>query len=183
MIFSASLKKLFFLCLVGYSAISFGQTATIPALKANCDGGVSESFVLSGEVANQKTFTLETLKQYTPSKLDVWYYTGKGPVQTSYIGVLLADLLDEAVVVTDSAVKNDILSKYIVVQASDCYEVVVAVPELLSSFGGQQIMVAYATGDGQSLGSDGMARLVVPGDKSGGRYVSNITSIQVIDAP
>lgn len=183
MIVSASLKKLFMLCLVGYSAISLGQTATIPALKANCDGGVSDSFVLSGEVTNQKTFTLDTLKQYTPAKLDVWYYTGKGPVQTSYIGVLLADLLNEAVVVTDPAVKNDILSKYIVVRASDCYEVVVAVPELLSNFGGQPIMVAYATGDGQALGNDGMARLVVPGDKSGGRYVSNIATIQVIDAP
>ncbi|HOB60783.1 MAG TPA: molybdopterin-dependent oxidoreductase [Candidatus Competibacteraceae bacterium] len=180
MIFRSSLKKLFFLCLVGYSAISLGQTVSIPALKANCDGGVSDSFTLSGGVTNQKTFTLETLQQYTPSKLDVWYYTGKGPVQTSYIGVLLADLLNEAVVVTDPAVKNDILSKYVLVRASDCYEVVVAVAELLSSFGGDQIMVAYATGDGQLLSSDGMARLVVPGDKSGGRYVSNITTIQVL---
>jgi hypothetical protein len=40
--------------------------------------------------------------------------------------------------------------------------------------------VAYE-GDGQLLGdADGMARLVVPGDQRGGRYVSNITSITLI---
>ena len=47
-------------------------------------------------------------------------------------------------------------------------------------FGGGQVMVAYATG-GQSLGSDGFARIVVPGDKAGGRFVSNIVSIEVRD--
>jgi hypothetical protein len=42
-------------------------------------------------------------------------------------------------------------------------------------------MVAYATG-GQSLGTDGFARIVVPGDKQGGRFVSNIANIEVRDA-
>jgi hypothetical protein len=41
-------------------------------------------------------------------------------------------------------------------------------------------MVAYATG-GQSLGSAGFARIVAPGDKAGGRFVSNIASIEVRD--
>jgi hypothetical protein len=41
-------------------------------------------------------------------------------------------------------------------------------------------MVAYAIG-GQSLGDDGFARIVVPGDKEGGRFVSNIATIEVRD--
>jgi hypothetical protein len=52
--------------------------------------------------------------------------------------------------------------------------------EINPSFGGNQIMVAYATG-GQSLGSAGFARIVAPGDKAGGRFVSNIASIEVRD--
>jgi hypothetical protein len=35
---------------------------------------------------------------------------------------------------------------------------------------------------GQSLGQDGFARIVAPGDKAGGRFVSNIVSIDVEDA-
>jgi hypothetical protein len=52
---------------------------------------------------------------------------------------------------------------------------------LIPFFGGSQIMVAYATG-GQSLGTAGFARIVVPGDKAGGRFVSNIATIEVRDA-
>jgi hypothetical protein len=55
------------------------------------------------------------------------------------------------------------------------------VGEIDPFFGGSQIMIAYATG-GQSLGSAGFARIVVPGDKKGGRFVSNIASIEVRDA-
>ena len=43
-------------------------------------------------------------------------------------------------------------------------------------------MVAYATG-GQSLGTQGFARIVVPGDKAGGRFVSNIARIEVRSTP
>jgi hypothetical protein len=52
--------------------------------------------------------------------------------------------------------------------------------EIDPSFGGSQIMVAYATG-GASLGTDGFARIVAPGDKAGGRFVSNIVEIEVKD--
>jgi hypothetical protein len=56
--------------------------------------------------------------------------------------------------------------------------VTLALAELLPSVGGQQMMIAFADGNGQPLGADeGMARLVVPGDKAGGRFVSNITRI------
>jgi MYXO-CTERM domain-containing protein len=52
------------------------------------------------------------------------------------------------------------------------------------SFGGSATapdLVAYDE-NGQPFGADGFARLVVPGDAAGGRYVSNLVSLQVIDA-
>jgi DMSO/TMAO reductase YedYZ molybdopterin-dependent catalytic subunit len=185
------LKPLFCLCLVGFSVITYGQFAPSSmkisplAIRQRCDGdGESPSqFNLVGEVTHTKTFTLETLQKYASSKVNVWYNTGKGPVDTSYIGVPLLDLLNEAIVITDSARKNDILRKYVVIRASDCYESVITVADLLTNFGGEQVLVAYATGDGKPLVDDGMARLVVPGDKAGGRYVSNIVRIEVRSAP
>lgn len=53
--------------------------------------------------------------------------------------------------------------------------------EINAFFGGSQIMVAYATG-GKPLGKDGFACIVAWGDKAGGRFVSNIVTIEVGDA-
>ncbi|KKO20500.1 MAG: hypothetical protein DCC43_07310 [Candidatus Brocadia sp.] len=151
-----------------------------------CPGGYSNQFRLNGKVENPRRFSLTDLQQYpTHSHLTISYYSGsQGLVTKTYIGVPLIDLLNDAVIITDSTRKNDILRKYVVVRATDCYEVVISLAELLSNFGHQQVLVAFATSDGQPLDdTEGMARLIVPGDKSGGRCVSNITMIQVRSAP
>jgi hypothetical protein len=49
--------------------------------------------------------------------------------------------------------------------------------------GGTQITIAYGqwiNGHEASLGSDGFARLILPGDKKGARSVSNVAQIQVV---
>jgi hypothetical protein len=99
--------------------------------------------------------------------------------------VPLIDLLNDAVIITDNAAhRNDVLRKYVVVRGTDCYEVIIAVADLLSNFGHQQVLVAFETGDGQPLdASEGMARLIVVNDKQGGRLVSNVATITVRSAP
>ncbi len=49
--------------------------------------------------------------------------------------------------------------------------------------GNQSDLVAYTDTAGQpgAGGSKGALRLVLPGDRAGGRYVSNLVSLQVID--
>jgi hypothetical protein len=150
-----------------------------------CPGGYSNQFRLNGQVQNPDRFRFIDL-QYRPSAQQiVSYFSGaSGLVTKTYIGVPLIDLLNDAVIITDPSRKNDILRKYVVVRATDCYEAIVAVAELLSTFGHQQVLVAFETGDGQPLdATEGMARLIVPGDKAGGRFVSNITTITVRSAP
>lgn len=148
---------------------------------SSCAGGYAPAFLLTGAVENPRTYRLGDLQGLTSSKATVSYFSGRdGLVTKTFIGVPLLDLLDAAVIVNDPAQKNDALRKYLVVTASDCYQVSVALAELLPTFGGEQIMVAFADGDGQPLnGDEGMARLIVPGDKAGGRFVSNITRIAV----
>lgn len=80
-------------------------------------------------------------------------------------------------------VKNDQNRKVILVTGSDCYQQAYSMGELVPAIGGQhQIIVAYAK-DGVLLPSEGFARIINPGDKSGARNVSNIIRIQVIDPP
>ena len=88
-------------------------------------------------------------------------------------------------IITDNAAhRNDILRKYVVVSGTDCYEVIIAVADLLSNFGHQEVLIAFETGDGQPLdASEGMARLIVVNDKQGGRLVSNVDLITVRSAP
>lgn len=171
------LGALFVVVLIGCAP---SYTLASPA----CEGGYASSFVLTGTVTTSSTYRLADLQALAPSKANVSYFSGRsGLVTDSYIGVPLLDLLDAAGIVNDPVQKNDALRKFVVVTASDCYQVILALAELLPSFGGQQVMIAFASGDGQPLGADeGVARLVVPGDKAGGRFVSNITRI-VIRSP
>ncbi len=51
-------------------------------------------------------------------------------------------------------------------------------------FGGQDDLVAYADTGGQlgPDGEEGFARMVVPGDSAGGRYISNLVALKVFTA-
>ena len=152
-------------------------------LQAACPGGVSSYFTVSGEVTKRTVFDLNKLEQFASAQENVTYFAAGSVVSESFTGVLLWDLLNNAPVngiVTDPTIKNDILHKVIIVTGTDCYQSVFGAGEIDPFFGGSQIIVAYATG-GKSLGGAGFARIVVPGDKAGGRFVSNIARIEVRD--
>jgi hypothetical protein len=69
----------------------------------------------------------------------------------------------------------------VMVTGADGYQVALGWGELDPEFGAAPIMLAYLS-DGQPMGDkQGMARLVVPGDKRGGRYVSTGKSIELRD--
>ncbi len=159
------------------------SSATASAQDA-CPGGYINRVSLSGAVQHPAIFRIDDLRARGASRVSISFF-GAGSFQTkSYIGVPLIDLLNEAVVVTDPSRKNDILRKYVTVRGSDCYETIVAVPELLSTYGHQDVLIAYETGDRVALDqTEGMARLIVVNDKQGGRLVSNVARIIVHSAP
>jgi DMSO/TMAO reductase YedYZ molybdopterin-dependent catalytic subunit len=153
-------------------------------LQAACPGGVSSYFTVSGEVTKRASFNLNELEQFAPTQENVTYFAAGSVVSESFTGVLLWDLLNNSPVggiVTNPNVKNDILHKVVIVTGTDCYQSVFGAGEIDPFFGGNQIIVAYASG-GQPLGNAGFARIVAPGDKAGGRFVSNIAKIEVRDA-
>lgn len=153
----------------------------------NCPGGSSPQFRLGGKVKNPKTFNLDALRGQ-PTQTTVWAFYRSGGSPTGFAtgqwtGVLLYDLLQQAQIVLNPEAKNDLNRKVILVTGSDCYQQAFAMGELVPAIGGQhQIIVAYAK-DGVLLSSEGFARIINPGDKSGARNVSNIIRIQVIDPP
>lgn len=160
-------------------------------IRADCKGGVSQQFQLGGQVVKPEIFTLQKLKAFPPSEVTVTFQTGQGSETQTYVGVPLWTLIKDGAgglkPNPDPTVKNGFLRQYIAVSATDCYKVVLSVGEIEPNFEAKQVLVAYATnnpGQGiQLLGDKGVARLVVPGDKRGGRYISNIRRIDVRSAP
>lgn len=169
------------LCAAGFAALLMTGAANAQS----CEGGFAKTFKLEGQVQEPATLRLIDLKRMPSSRVTVTYYSGSsGLVTKTYTGVVLNDLLTNAGIKTDPAIRNDILRKYVVVTATDCYQSVIAVADLLPNFGAQQVLIAYADGDGAPLDeTEGMARLIVAGDKQGGRLVSNVTSVAVRSAP
>lgn len=135
-------------------------------------------FAVSGLVQTPKAITMFDLKKLPPAQENITYY-GAGKINTqSFTGVLLWDFLNSLGLVLDPAVKNDILRKTVVVAGADGYKSVFTLGEIAPGFGGNQVLIAYAA-DGAPLDAQGPTRIAVPTDKQGGRFVSNIATIEV----
>jgi hypothetical protein len=147
-------------------------------------GGVSNEFTLSG-VENAGTYTALKLASLNQSQtMTATYKSGGTPVTDTYTGVSLWTLLNDAGLITDPNIKNDVLREYVEAIGSDGYAAIFSLGEIDPMFGNQANLVAYADMDGQlgPNGPDGFARIVVPGDSAGGRYISNLVALEVFTA-
>jgi len=151
---------------------------SVSPLAAAPPGGVSTVFHVTGEVTDRASFDLQKLEQLPPTNENVTYFAAGTVVTQSFTGALLWDLLQSVGIIVNPNVKNDILRKIVIVTGSDGYQSVFGAGEIDPTFGGAQIIVAYAV-DGQPLGQEGFARIVAPGDKAGGRFVSNIVKLDL----
>ena len=179
-----SLFILLVVVLCGSALVACGgsqSSTTVPTTTATATtatfGRPSTSFQLTGLVSHPHTFTLPDL-QALPK---VTVTTNAQPIGAhSFGGTLLYSLLQQAGIVTVSTRKNDILRKAVLVTGTDGYSVAIALGEIIPRFANKQVILAYEE-DGKPLPqADGFARLVVLGDQAMGRFVSNLTELQVV---
>ena len=160
------------------------KVGSLPEPHPTEPGGIAVAATVSGAIADPTIITPETLSQLNQSQTETGtYLSGSRSVTDTYTGVSLWNLIQDAGLLTDPSIKNDLLNFAIVATGSDGYRAAFSLGEIAPAFGNQRDIVAYADQNGQlgSGGSDGAMRIVVPGDVAGGRYVSNLTSLQVID--
>ncbi|NMG06821.1 hypothetical protein [Brasilonema sp. UFV-L1] len=171
-----------------------------------CPGGLSQTLTLGGEVKNPTTFDLQKLinlqqdlKKQDPvvvTEVTVSFQTGSGPRTETYYGVPLWEFINNEISSgglqpgnSGQNSKNAFLRQYILAEATDCYGSVISIGEIHPNFEAKQVLIAYAkkASDGSiqylTDTDEGFARLVVPGDKAGGRYISNLRNILVLSAP
>jgi DMSO/TMAO reductase YedYZ molybdopterin-dependent catalytic subunit len=161
--------------LVVVGGLVLGLAATQSAAEPTT-AGFSSFFRVGGRVAHPKVYRLADLKAL-PAHTVAVSFQGPGGTQThAFTGALMDDVATAAAPRVDADQKNDILRWTARVHATDNYEVVVAWGEFDPRFEAKQILLAYAD-NGQLLTDTGFARLVVPNDKAGGRYVSNVNLV------
>jgi hypothetical protein len=146
----------------------------LPIVQAAAEGPASTQFALEGLVMSPATYDRAALAALPQSSLKAGDIT--------YSGVSLWTLLSKADIVTHPEIKNDILRMFVVATASDGYKLVIALGEIDPDFGNQPCLIATQR-DGADFTSGGFARLVFPNDVKKGRWVVNLTSLKVSEAP
>jgi hypothetical protein len=148
------------------------QILSAPAAPTGA-GGATTSLTLSGLVSNPGSYSLADLQSLPSYTTTTTYLSGGNPVVKTFTGASLWTFLDPSDLV-------DLTTQIVVAQASDGYEVVYSLAELAPILGGNPLL-AYSDTTG-GFPNDGFARTAFPGDRNGGRYVSNLISISVSSA-
>jgi DMSO/TMAO reductase YedYZ molybdopterin-dependent catalytic subunit len=135
---------------------------------------------VSGHVAHPGTLTLADLQALPAETVEVTYLMSDGTeVQHTYTGARFWDVLQLFEPKIEPDLPETSLHMYVVLTAQDGYVVVLSMGEIDPEFGGYPYVLAWEE-DGQALsGEQGLAMLVPPGDRTEGRYIYGIVSIEV----
>jgi len=149
--------------------------AVVTFLAAPAASAADASVAITGQVQHPTTLTAADLE-----KLPAAYVTislGTGPQSAKYTGALLWTVLGNAGPI-DAPGKNAKLRHTYLITAGDGYAVSLSEGEIDPDFEGKSVLLAYAK-DGKPIDPADGIRLIVPGDKKGGRAVRGVVKIDV----
>lgn len=161
-------------CSTATDTVTDADTSTALSTTASSTAG---EVAVSGDVDNPTTLTLDDLRGLPQSTEAVVFESSQGVQQHTYDGAALRDIVDAAAPSVDADAKNPLLTVAIVGVGSDGYAATVAWGEISPDFAATDVLVAH-TEDGVALEQP---RLVVPGDVKGGRYVSDLVELRIVD--
>jgi DMSO/TMAO reductase YedYZ molybdopterin-dependent catalytic subunit len=143
----------------------------------------SSSLYVVGLIKTPTRYDQDALKSLKTTTVTIQGKDESGKaVSTMYGGVLLSDLLASAGgMQLNAKAKNDFLRKGIVAVGTDGYSCIVVGGEIEQRFAHTQVLVALTENGKPLANTDGFARLIVPGDQAQGRFVSNLTELQVVE--
>ena len=143
---------------------------------AHAQAGMA-TFTISGEVLKPLTLSLKELSAMETSETKGKDKDGK---EHTFKGILLWKVLSSAGVTLGKDLRGENLAKYVLVKASDGYQVIFSLPEIDPEFSDKTILLAYQV-DGKPLAAnEGPFRLVVPEDKKHARWIRQLSSIQIL---
>jgi DMSO/TMAO reductase YedYZ molybdopterin-dependent catalytic subunit len=143
-------------------------------LAASVAAAAEPALSLTGLVSHPLHLSLADLKTLTATHVSATQVSGRGPVVLDCTGPSVNALLDKAALNLGKA-NNAKLGHSVLFTADDGYAVALSLGELDPDYGHEQAIIATDC-DGKALDAP---RLVVPGDKHGGRAVKGVVSMDV----
>src|SRR5262245_56795914 len=135
------------------------------------------ALTVTGKVKTPLKLTLTDLREMPVTKVSAKDHDG---TTASYEGVALQEILRRAGVPQGESLRGEALSLCLLVRAADGYKVAFALAELDSLFNDRQVLLAYRR-DGKPLDATaGPLRLVIPDEKRFGRWVRQVTELEVV---
>jgi DMSO/TMAO reductase YedYZ molybdopterin-dependent catalytic subunit len=149
----------------------------VEAQSGSAGAGSTAIVEIEGAVQEPLYLSPQDIEGLPAERVSASYVTGHGQEQGDYTGVLLWTLLNRARL-NEEPRRRDHLREVITVTGRDGYAVVFSMAELDPDFEGKSVLLAYRRNDQPLPVAEGL-RLVVPGDKHGGRYVRDVVRIEV----
>jgi DMSO/TMAO reductase YedYZ molybdopterin-dependent catalytic subunit len=171
------MKKLFRALQLGAGAVLVSLAFATASERACAADAPPAGVAIDGQVQTVQHLTVQDLQKLPSTSVTVNYVTGHGTETGTYTGALLWTLLNNAVLVNGPA-KGAVLRHVVTVTGRDGYAVILSAGELSPDFEGKSVILAFAK-DGQPLTPEDGLRLIVPGDKHGGRAVHDVVVIHV----
>jgi DMSO/TMAO reductase YedYZ molybdopterin-dependent catalytic subunit len=137
----------------------------------------ARSLTIDGRVAQKLHLAPADLMAMPTKEAEISFQTGHGAEKATYKGVELWDLVQRAKLADEKGNRPD-LHHFALVTGRDGYAVVIALGEIDPDFEGKDVLIAYEK-DGEPLGAKDGLRLVVPGDKHGGRAVRDVVRVEI----
>jgi DMSO/TMAO reductase YedYZ molybdopterin-dependent catalytic subunit len=151
------------------------RVALIALLACATHPALADDLVVTGAHGSHPVAATEIAKLATVN-LSVSFMTEHGERKAAFSGPLLWDVLTRSGAI-DTSKPKDTTREIVSMTGSDDYVAVLAVGEISPEFEGKQVILATSM-DGKPLDA-GRPRVVVPGDKRGGRSVRDVVKIEV----
>jgi DMSO/TMAO reductase YedYZ molybdopterin-dependent catalytic subunit len=136
-----------------------------------------EFLTVEGEVKKTIKVTIDELIKLPTAEIKG---KDKDGIEHLYKGVALVEIVKAVGAPLGAQLRGENLAKYIVVQASDGYQVIFSLPEIDPEFSDEVILLAYQV-DGRLLpNGEGPFRLVVPHDKKHARWIRQIQVVKIL---
>jgi hypothetical protein len=160
-----------------FSLIAFAIVCSAVNISAQKPDDVM--LTVTGDTTELK-MTRAGLDKFTRQKVRAKDHDGK---EYTYEGVAIIDILEKVDVKFGAALRGKALASYLLVEASDGYRAVYALPELDPPTADRMIILADRRDGASSPANSGPLQVIVPGDKEHGRWVRQVKSLMIMRAP
>ena len=135
---------------------------------------------VGGEVAQPLKTSRADLDKFSRQTIRAKDHDGK---EYKYEAVAMRDILEKAGLKFGEALRGKALATYLLVEATDGYQAVYALPEFDPPTNDRLILLADRQDGAAFTDKAGPLKIIAPGDKTHARWVRQVKSMTIVRAP